>query len=64
MLFRSPLLSQPRPAYYGLGDTREAYFVVENAVRIWNRIPVALQILEKRFGPSPQYNAVIEFDLY
>lgn len=59
LLNPDPLLNQPRPGSYGLGDASEAYFVVENAVRIWNRIPGASQILEKRCGPTSKYSAVL-----
>jgi hypothetical protein len=40
-----------------MGTTNEAYFVVENAYPVWECIPGAVSVLEKRFGRNPKYNA-------
>jgi MYND finger len=56
LLNPEPLLSQPRPGYYFSGSPSEAYFVLENAHRIWSRIPGASAFLEERFGLLPAYN--------
>jgi hypothetical protein len=53
------MLSQARPTAYGSGDPAEAYFVLDDALRVMRQSPTTAEAVQKilvaRFGENPTY---------
>ena len=60
LLNPNPLRSQPSPEYLRSGSPSECHPILNDACRVWARIPGALEVLEGRFGRNPTYDFNME----